>query len=61
MRISITHNGLNMGNGECYTQSVKVDEQVTLLGGIQVHLQPAPLLIFIVVCFFNYTQQFVYG
>jgi hypothetical protein len=28
------------------TQSVKVDEQVTLLGGIQVHLQPAPFLIF---------------
>ena len=36
----------NMSTGECYTQSVKVDEQVTLLGGIQVHLQPAPLLSF---------------
>lgn len=34
-----------MRSGECYTQSVKVDEQVTLLGGIQVHLQPAPFLI----------------
>jgi len=37
-----------MSSGECYTQSVKVDERVTLLGGIQVHLQPAPLLILIV-------------
>jgi len=27
-------------------QSVKVDEQVTLLGGIQVHLQPFPFVIF---------------
>lgn len=44
---------LNMSSGECYTQSVKVDEQVTLLGGSQVHLQPALLLIFIVVCFFE--------
>jgi hypothetical protein len=26
-------------------QSVKVDEQVTPLGGIQVHLQPVPFLI----------------
>ena len=34
----------SISSGECYTQSVKVDEQVTLLGGIQVHLQPAPLL-----------------
>jgi len=41
-----------MSSGECYTQSVKVDEQVTLLGGSQVHLQPAPLLIFIVSCCF---------
>ena len=32
-----------MSNGECYTQSVKADESVTLLGGSQVHLQPAPL------------------
>ena len=38
-----------MSNGECHTQSVKVDERVALLGGIQVHLQPAPLLVFIVV------------
>jgi len=38
----------NMRSGECYKQSVKVDELVTLLGGIQVHLQPAPLLIFII-------------
>jgi len=36
-----------MSSGECYTQSVKADEQVALLGGSQVHLQPAPLLIFI--------------
>ena len=36
-----------MSDGECHTQSVKVDERVTLLGGIQVQLQPAPLLIFI--------------
>ena len=36
----------NMSSGECYKQSVKVDERVTLLGGSQVHLQPAPLLIF---------------
>lgn len=27
-------------------QSVKVDEEVTLLGGIQVHLQPFPFVIF---------------
>jgi hypothetical protein len=46
-----------MSSGECYTQSVKVDEQVTLLGGSQVHLQPAPLLIFIVVCRFNAIQH----
>jgi hypothetical protein len=37
-----------MRSRECHTQSVKVDEQVTLLGGIQVHLQPAPFLIFAV-------------
>jgi hypothetical protein len=38
-----------MRSGECHTQSVKVDEQLTLLGGIQVHLQPAPFLIFDVI------------
>jgi hypothetical protein len=38
-----------MRSGECHTQSVNVDEQVTLLGGIQVHLQPAPFLIFDVI------------
>jgi len=37
-----------MSSGECNTQSVKVDEQVTLLGGSQVHLQPAPLLLYCV-------------
>jgi len=42
-----------MSSGECYTQSVKVDERVTLLGGIQVHLQPAPLLVFIAYNGFN--------
>jgi len=50
---SINANDKNMSSRECHTQSVEVDEQVTLLGGIQVHLQPALLLIFIVMCFFN--------
>ncbi len=31
---------------ECYTQSEKVDERVSLLGGIQVHLQPTLLLMY---------------
>ena len=45
-----------MSSGECYTQSVKADEQVALLGGSQVHLQPAPLLYFKHERFlFNYT------
>jgi len=46
-------NQKKMSSGECYTQSVKVDERVTLLGGIQVHLQPAPLLVFIAYNGFN--------
>jgi hypothetical protein len=29
---------------ECYTQSVNADELVPLLGGVQVHLQPALLI-----------------
>jgi len=35
---------------ECYTQSAKVDERVALLGGSQVRLQPASVLIFNVKC-----------
>ena len=36
-------------SGECYTQTVKVDEQVTLLGGIQVHLKARPTTYFLCV------------